>query len=764
VTSPLASPVDVLIAVDESASITPAEITLERTAARLIALGEFAPTSKIGILGFGGPNEHYNTTTNPQPPVDPVCPMTEVDSPTNRQALSDCIGKLKTRTAEQGNHTDFIDAINDGVADLTGTGDTGRPLLLFLLTDGGLDMVGSPDFPGTSNAAINAEANQYLLSQTLPAAKNAGVRIWPLGFGPHVDVQELKEIAAGGAQNSCNATLPDATPHEVTVASASQIESELPQIYANARCSNYSPGESAPIGPGGSADLYVNVPDIVSFGSIEVIRQYQQISVTYFDPDNRQVPVPTGKLAGQTFSLAGANGPVESLSVGNPIPGRWRVHLTAGPGVPAGTLVTTSVLWQGVLHFDIVTNPTDPKPGQAVTVTVKLQAGSRPLTADDLTGVNVSVKISGPGLASPISVPVNDNGVPPDQTANDGVYDGTLTVPRSASGTLIAIGQVKAQGVVGDTQSTPITVNSSVLSVTGQMTLPAGSVAPGGQATGTLQLSNPTGKPHTIRLIPEDAPPGVTITPPTISLPAASGTTSYQFTMHFAHSVPVGAVTGHVNAVDAATGALYAQGAITTTVSVPPKIYNHWWFWVLAAFVVGLVALALWLAFAWLGRQRNEISMEQIELILYDGGRPIDTLLAPAGCGSRLPFSIDRSRPGLPRLEPDFGGASEYVARRWRGRRHTGGGIVVIQQGAEPQKLDVQDAPVAALGDGTALGFRDLRLLDPPDDSDTWSSAEGDAEGDEADATLTEPRRHWWQLFGGEQAATVPDSDPDEEL
>jgi hypothetical protein len=77
-----------------------------------------------------------------------------------------------------------------------------------------------------------------------------------------------------------------------------------------------------------------------------------------------------------------------------------------------------------------------------------------------------------------------------------------------------------------------------------------------------------------------------------------------------------------------------------------------------------------------------------------------------------------------------------------------------------PQKLDVQDAPVAALGDGTALGFRDLRLLDVPDDGGGWPPAEGD-EPDAVD--VTGPRRHWWQFFGGEPTATVPDSDPDGE-
>jgi hypothetical protein len=594
----LAAPVDIVIAVDESESIKQPEMTLEQTAARLIALGEFAPESRIGVLGFGGPNKEYNAKANPQPPVDPVCPMTEVDTLASRQSLNGCIGKLGTRSPHKGDHTDFIAALADGVRDLVGTRDTGRPLLLFLLTDGQLDMFDAPGFPRSSEKAANVQGNNVLLTSTLPMAKADGVRIWPLGFGPEAYLPELQEIAAGGAQGSCNASLPDATPHAITVTSASEIGGKLLQIFANARCLKYSPGQSALIKSGGSADLYVTVPDVATSGSLEVIRQSSQISVTYFDPDSRQVRVSEGSQAGQAFSLAGANGPVESLSVRDPIPGRWRVHVAAGPGVPRAVLVTTSVLWQGVLHSDIVTTPADPAPGQAVTVTVKLQVNTRALSASDLAGVHVSVQITGPGLAAPVSVPVNDDGIPPDQAAHDGVYSGTFIVPRSAIGTLTAEGFVSAQGVTGDAHSAAMTINSTGLLVTGQMTLPSGEIAQGGQVIGTARFSNPADEPRIVRLVPEDTPPGVTVTPTTIRLPIASGARSYYFTVHFAGSVPVGTVTGHINATDAVDGSVYAQAEITWQVVVPPAGHRYWWFWVLIApiaLIAGLLARTVWL-------------------------------------------------------------------------------------------------------------------------------------------------------------------------
>src|ERR1017187_2147390 len=123
-------PVDVVIAVDESGSILPYEMTEERQAARLIALGEFAPDSRVEVLGFGGADT-METQSNPQPPVDQVCPLTQVSTAASRQGLSDCIGKLHVRTEAEGWNTDFISVIDQAVSDLAGSGDSGRPRLLF---------------------------------------------------------------------------------------------------------------------------------------------------------------------------------------------------------------------------------------------------------------------------------------------------------------------------------------------------------------------------------------------------------------------------------------------------------------------------------------------------------------------------------------------------------------------------------------------------------------------------------------------------------
>lgn len=748
------SPVDIVIAVDESASITPAEMSLEQTAARLIAVGEFSPESKIGVLGFGGPNEFYNAKTNPQPPVTVACPMTEVNTVANRQVLSDCIGALRTRSPRQGDHTDFIDAINQSVSELTGLGDT-RPLLMFLLTDGGLDMVGSPNYSG-SPQQVDQAAQNNLVNVTLPGAKAAGVRIWPLGFGPAVNRGELRLIAAGGAQGSCAKQLPGAIPHAITVASAAQIHTAVQTIFAGARCLGVVPGSHGEVSPS-PVDLYVTVPVIATYGTIEVVRQSPQVAVTFYDPDGNQVPT-QGPFEGSTFQLAGNGGPVEALAVTDPLPGRWRIHLSPQSGVPANTPVDSSVLWQGVLHSDITVNPPDPQPGKTVTVYVRLQVRHHVLVDPAaLAGVHVGAEVSGDGLAATLSIPVADNGAAPDQHAGDGIYTGRLTVPKSATGTLTFAGTVTGQGVVGDERHFSTTI-APPLAVTAAIDCPQAQIAPGGGVSCTIVVNNPTGAAHTLRLLPVGAPLGVTLSPATVSLSAATGSTVHDFTVAFQHSVPPGEVPGYIEAVDVANpDSVYAQKFLDVTVYVPPPWWKHWWVWAIGVVLLLFLVLAIAALIAWYRARRAFANMEQVEIVLYDGGREIDALQAPAGSGTRFPFSIDRSRPGLPRLESDLSGASEYTARRWRGNRHSLGGITLTQIGTEPQRLDQPDLPLAGLGDGTALGFRDLRV--------TQALTEEPIDFSAAAEEFTEEfqnghrKRRWWQLFDRDEAPADADAE-----
>ena len=79
--------------------------------------------------------------------------------------------------------------------------------------------------------------------------------------------------------------------------------------------------------------------------------------------------------------------------------------------------------------------------------------------------------------------------------------------------------------------------------------------------------------------------------------------------------------------------------------------------------------------------------------------------------------------------------------------------MLTLPSGGE-QKLNEQNGPVTVLDDGTALGFRDLRLAAPPDDDWQFQPPEPETRSweDEADTVNQDPdhdsngtARHWFR-------------------
>jgi hypothetical protein len=701
-------PVDIAIAVDESGSITSSEMAQERQAARLIALGEFSPESHVAVLGFAGADGL--DTTGQQRPVDQVCPLTGVATAGNRQLLSNCIAGLHVRTAAEGNNTDFISVINQAVAALAGSGDTGRPRLIFLLTDGFLDVYGDPAYSGDQQqVATAAQAN--LLHQALPHARQEGVEIWPLGFG-QANHAELSQIAAGGAQRQC-ANLPDARPRAIKVTSAAQAEAALPTIFADARCANSTAPATGQVSSGGLVSLHVTVPVIATDGTIEVVRQNPRIGVSFIDPSGQRVP-DEGSLDGSTFQLGGADGPVEALRITDPVPGVWTIRLQAPQGI-ASTQVQASVLWQGVLRSDIVVSPPLPGPGQKVAVAVRVQVRGETIRDPSvaLAGVAVSARLSGAGFTAPPQVRLFDDGRAPDATSGDGVYSGYVVIPRGATGALTFAGVVTGQGVTGDENVFSTTVLTTQLSLTGQITLVQRTVPPGGTVTGVLSLNNESGQAHRIRLILVGAAPGVTVAPSSLAVAAASGKTQpMHFSVHFAAGTHQGAAEGELRAVDAANpGHVYAQSFLTVVVTVPPPWWKQYW-WAEALLVLIIILIGVALIFR-TRRIHLGISTEDIEMVLYDGDREIQGLPAPAGRSAQFAFTLDQAQADRPRLELDSPDGASFVVRRGNG------GVIVIVPEGEPMEL--QPDLRGDLGNGLSLGYRDHRQDEPPGGSSDWT-------------------------------------------
>ncbi len=174
--------VNYAVAVDESASLSPEDMKAEKAAAARIALGDVSSDSHVTVFGFAA------AESGDQRAVDPVCPRTGLDA-AGRETIGACVGKLHSRTKDEGTGTDFPSAIRQGVHDLTDGTDATQPRVLFLLTDGYMDVTDSSKYGPREHREAEGE-RQLGLALKEAAAQN--VQIWPLGFGSDPRLDELK--------------------------------------------------------------------------------------------------------------------------------------------------------------------------------------------------------------------------------------------------------------------------------------------------------------------------------------------------------------------------------------------------------------------------------------------------------------------------------------------------------------------------------------------------------------------------------------------
>ena len=679
-------PIDFVVLVDESGSITPSEMNDERAAASLLTQSEIAQDSKAAVIGFGSSNQPG------QSPVDPVCPLTTLDG-AGRQQLSGCVGQLHNRTADQGADTDFANAIQQALDTLNSAQDSATKLI-FMLTDGQLDVHNSPQYGSDpDHRQTNGAA---ALGERLQDATSQKVEIWPLGFGSDVDGSELSKIAAGGytGQDLCPGNA-SAKPIMHVVNGSSDVFNTLLQAFAGARCGNGVPGEKGTLpAPGPSSlDLGVSIPAVASTGSLVVIKRDPHVVVTYFDPQGRQVP-DQGTAFGSVFEASGQNSAVEALRITDPVPGAWRIHLSAPAGY-GGEQVMSAVVWQGVLHSFITVSPPAPYAGEPVVVKVRLQtrAGIVLNRADQLAGIGVSATLTGTGLTAQ-TIRLADDGNPPDQTAHDGEFTGNLTIPASATGSLTLTGNVTGQGVVGDQRPTYLTVAKSAPLLTGTATINDHQAAPGGTVSGSLQVQNKDGSAHVLRLSVSGLSSGAqaTVTPATISVPGGSQQT-YSFKLAFGAGTPLGFQPGELDVTDTATGLPVDTPPIDVTLVAPPTWWSQWWWGVVTAAVILLAAIAA--AAAQLRNRREGAKLGAIQLVLYQGDTELNKLrVTPAA--PEFGFVIAGAGGANPRLQEQAHGPD------WTVRRARGGGVFQLHS-REGKPVELRGRRPIPLRDGFRL-------------------------------------------------------------
>ncbi len=532
--------IDFAVVVDESGSISPPALADEKDAASLLTQSELSPESRAMVIGFGSSNQAGQT------PVDEVCSLVALDT-AGRQRLSSCVNGLRSRTPADGDDTDIPAAIQQAVSRLTAIPGPAHPRVIFVLTDGKLDVHNSPQYGQPADR--NTNAADLLRTSVLPAAVQGGVQIWPLGFGDQIDSSELNEIAAGGFQSRC-ADLPSARPQATTVANSGDVTVALQRAFAAARCARFQSGTQG-VPP---TDLYVDIPPIATDGSITVTKRDPRVKVTYFDPSGDQVPT-TGTFDGSVFDVSGQDGPVEALRIINPLPGRWRINL-ATPAGSSGQVASTSALWQGVLHSSITLNPPQPTPGERAVVEVRLQTRRGLVISNpaDLAEVRVSVRLSSSGL-TPLDVPLADDGRAPDARSGDGVFTGYLTMPAAAHGAVSIVGNAVAEGITGDQRPIEAILLDTPSPVIATPTIAATSVYPGGSATGGVVVQNNDDKTHTLALTLADLDPKsqIQVTPTSFDVPAGARHT-VSFTLAFGTGSPLGMSPGRLIVTDRTAG------------------------------------------------------------------------------------------------------------------------------------------------------------------------------------------------------------------
>ncbi|MFC5831517.1 VWA domain-containing protein [Nonomuraea insulae] len=674
-------PVRVVILVDESGSLSGQDVARERAAAQLIALSELSPQSQVAVVGFGSSNARGQSA------VDIVCPLTGVETAQDRESLSRCVDRLRRREAGDGNDTDHAAALEQALDIMNAPDDQQRTKIVFLLTDGVLDVANSPQY-GADAQSRNRNA-QAQIGSGLKDAEQARVQIWPLGFGS-ADKTSLDAFAAGGWREPCGGQK-SATPRARVVATSADVERSLLEAFAYARCAGIQPSVTDSLEGGATVDLNVTIPIIATDGSIVVVKRDKRIQATYFDPSGAQVPK-QGEQNDSTFQVAGEAGPVESLRIRNPVPGEWRIQLKSPPGVDRQD-VSATVVWQGALRASISLSNPRPRPGEQVNVRLRLQTRTGVISDPAaLEGLSFTARMSGDGFQE-IPIDLRDTGDGPDRAEGDGEYSGQIAIPPTATGGLSFLGRVTGPGVAGDERPYETRIAGPADRLRAQVQLEAATSGPGEEISGTVRVTN-DGEPAQLGLRLVDVPGTVSLSAQQLQAPA--GASEHPFKLRVGADTAEGRVGGTVQVVDPA-GQVVAEQFVDVEVALPTPLWQRG----LQALLILLLIIAVALPFLLLKRRARRRAADPSELTLHlfeQPGEPyISRLQAPLGEGPEFTFEISGGR--LVRTS-----GTGYAVRRGG----QGGGVLIRDPSGRQLDPLFPGQPIALPG-GMFLGVDDGR-------------------------------------------------------
>lgn len=208
--------VDLIILVDESESLSSADLEAEREAVRqIVSLPILASRNiRVGVWPFSSGSE--------SPRVLPECDLGPLDDEGRLRLTELCPPLLVRQTQDDRSNTDFARAISLAVDRLAKSVDSGRSAAIILLTDGRYDPDGNQ---------VTDEGEQLFLDASLVAARENKISIWPIGFG-RADQTALAQMAAAGGEfpESCG------SQPEATLATSSSLPVQVTKVVAALTC------------------------------------------------------------------------------------------------------------------------------------------------------------------------------------------------------------------------------------------------------------------------------------------------------------------------------------------------------------------------------------------------------------------------------------------------------------------------------------------------------------------------------------------------
>jgi von Willebrand factor type A domain len=743
------TPLDIVMLVDESGSLSSADVAREIQAAGTIAQTPLNPRSRVTVVGFGG----VNGVAPNQDPTSVVCQPTVTSSAFNLDYLARCVRGLHRRTEAEGDDTDYAAALAQAMSYLSPDAVAGRQSpagatkAIFLMTDGGLDVHRDPqylpDWLTTAHHAVNLQ---------LETAQAAGVQVWPLGFGSisPSDGAYLQHLAASGAQNACD-TRTASRPRSVVVSNSADALDALYSLYTAAGCLGRSGGGSTRVSGGQTRTLAVNIPAIASAGAISVDKGNPAIHVDYIAPDGTTVT--GGSQGGSTFQRSGQDTAVDVLHVSDPAPGSWKIRLIARPGT-SSQLVSATAFWQGSVRASIIASPSSARVDQPIHVTLSVLGPHGPITDPaTIRRIQVGVSVSGDGLSGPTSVPVSNAGEGSGTVTGVGDFHGTFTAP-STKGTLTFTGTAVGYGLHATQvpQQVQIGTQAALLQSDVQFSAPA-SVVAGHAVQGQILFRNQTGKSQRVllRLITDHANATVAAPRGAIEVPSGSppGTS---FAVTIAGQSPPGTADIVVQVVSAANPQIrYGQGQLTVTVLSPPgRIGKYRWE------ILGVLLLIAAIVLAVSARRRahrRAVDVRGLYAMLRgsNGDDVISELKAPNRWSDTFRFVIREEERRSPRLDTRKPGDAEHEARRDVRRSRRTGTVIVTTPEGEDYHVSI-GSPGEPLPRGVRLAFREVaraRTGRPPSQPKATGlgtgSGSGPPQATEHSAPATSPSEDIWQ-------------------